>query len=673
MWDPLRNEPRKRISECLCVFLERLLCDPMGTGTCFDEGIVGDFSFCCLTTAILDLVADLFAGLFELTLNFYSTDAIFRFIDRNAYLFFLKKNIVSIIDCIFSVFSLIPEVGPCLRVIFVRAFALVVCIIEIAIRYVIALFTLPYFVLFDESSFVLDPARGAQEEWETILDGFGDPENPTSFVNCICFVLNWGVPIPPIPCMECEPQGFIVPPPDIEIDFAPPGSFESIMQLVKDDPSFAFYGRLHGLKRLTPIRRYDGETANPWELKDMIMRNAQFMGGVVERGLKDIDRKAAETKRLLKERSALTTTIYHPHTVTVDGELRDEFQHDSNRTAAAAAKSVQSGLSPTKPPLTGCTPTPACFDLCGIPRSLAELLSFALAWFGRIWTAFIQSGTEGFDYFTDGGLEQDVTLAIRLLLEPVVAACDLLNLVIPVTQFAARPDFCCFFVRLADLTACILQTIVNAIKSLALGSNETPVKFTYFKEGDFEKDLDVSFTLTLDLVVCACNLIRAVLPFLESNGFDVCCFPEVVAAVAIEITRGIIFTILNLALLGTDKGREYFQLADPLNDSLDELPIVVRADAIINALFGTSIPALTQAQQNFADNDSGAFAPLDEAEPVCGQPQGGIPFCICNFLDTLIPARPEPLQPVSDTNCPYVRFFLSFFLHSRPPSSSNLQ
>lgn len=627
MWDPIRNQPRKRISECLCIFIERLLCDPMNTGTCFSESIVGDFSFCCLTTAVLDMVADLLAGLFEITLNFSDIDAIFRYIDRQKFLYFFKVNIVQIIDCIFSVLSLIPTVGECLRVIFVRLFALIVCLAEIILRYIVALFSLPYFVLNDESSFVLDPARGVQEEWEAILDGFGDPENPTSLINCLAFVINWGIPIPPIPCMDCEPQGYIQPPNDINIagELSSPGSFAGIMRLVKDDPEFAFYGRLDGLRRLTPIRRYEGETAVPWELKDMILRNAPYLGGIVTKGLQQVETKAdaARIRVGLRPRGK-------PIFIVDDNGERIGGVDTTGRLASSSnstTRSVESGLSPTKPPLTGCTPTPPCFDLACSFRASAKIISFDLAWFGRIWNGLLQGANDSpqWDYFKGGGIEQDITMAIRLLLEPVVCACDLINLVLPVTQFGDRPNFCCFFVRLADLVSCILQTTINAIKSLALGSEEG---FTYFKLGDFEKDLDVNFDITLDIVICACNLLRAIFPFAETWGFDICCWPEVFAATFIEVARGIIITILNFAQLGTPRGQAYFQLENPLSDDIAQLPIVVRAEAIVNAFFGVDIPALNEAQENFMNNDSGAFNLPATYEPVCGQPAGGFPFCI---------------------------------------------
>lgn len=432
MWDPVLDVPRFRISECLCIFIERILCDQGNTGTCLQDGFIDDnFSFCCLTDAILELVADLLAGLFELTLNFHSTDAIFRFIDRNKFLFFLKVNIVQIIDCIFSVFSLIPTVGPCLRIIFVRVFAVLLCLVEIIIRYIIALFTLPYFIVFGESSFVLDPARGAQAEWEAIIRGVTDSDDETSLVNCLSFILNYGIPIPPIPCMECEPSGFITPSPDVAIELGPPGSFENIMQLIKDDPSFAFYGQFTGLARLTPIRRYKNETAVPWVIRDMIAQNAPYAASLIQANMASVDHKADATLKRIRNRSPPRFT---PMRVNDEGEWIRVVSESVHSTGLnhTVDKSVQSGLAPTKPPLVGCSPTPPCFDLACYFRARLQWLGFLFEAFGRIWTAFIQAGTTNFEYFTDGGLEADLTLGIRLFVQRYVCMCDLLNLIIPV-------------------------------------------------------------------------------------------------------------------------------------------------------------------------------------------------------------------------------------------------
>lgn len=201
------------------------------------------------------------------------------------------------------------------------------------------------------------------------------------------------------------------------------------------------------------------------------------------------------------------------------------------------------------------------------------------------------------------------------------------------------------------MAACILQTTINAIKSLALGREND---FEYFKNGDFEKDLDVNFDITIEIVVCLCNLIRAIFPFIEANGFDVCCFPEVIVTTAVEILRLFLFTILNLALLAVPKGKAYFQLDNPATDDIDELPFVVRVDAVINSFFGVDIPSLNEASEEYAEETNDAFNIPDEYEPVCGQPQGGLGFCVANLLDTLIPARPRPLEPVANDNCPFI-------------------
>lgn len=616
MYDLTRGRPYRRLSDCICIFIERLLCDQAATGQCFNPSIVGDFSFCCLTTAILDLVADVLAGLFEFTLNVYSAERLFRFIDGQKYTYYLKVNLVKLVDCIFSVFSLIPTVGNCLRIIFVRLIALVLCLVEIMLRYIIGLFALPYYLVNDLPNFVTTPARGALEEWEAILDGFSSVNDPTSFSNCFCFVLNFGAPIPPIPCPTCTPQGYLEPPPNATISLTPPGSFSEVMRLIDQDPSFAFYGQLEGLARLTPIKRYapELERAHPVELRDMLRANAPYVQNMMRKNM---------------------------------ARFNAQMDRAHHRMGAQQKRSVTSGLSPTKPPLSQpCTPDIPCFDLCCLFRSLAELLAFALKWFGRIWTSLIQAGETNFVYWTEGGFEADLSTAIRLVVEPFVCVCDLLNLVIPVTMFAERPDFCCLLVRIADLVACVIQTLINSIKSLAMGRDEG---FTYFREGEFLHDIDVNLDITFDIVQCACNLVRAVFPFASANGFDICCIPETAIAVVIELLRWFFQLVINLALISGADGEAYFQLQNPATQSIDELPFVVQLDRLLDTAFGTRFQQSEEQQQA---TEGFGFEPAPP--PVCQQPSGGFGYCVCNILDTIIPARPDPKEPVSEENCPYV-------------------
>ena len=162
----------------------------------------------------------------------------------------------------------------------------------------------------------------------------------------------------------------------------------------------------------------------------MIARNARFIGGLVERGLKDVDTKADAVRRKMRTlpRPQRAGIIIEPYMVNENGDLRPQFSTNP--------KSAQSGLSPTKPPLSGCSnPIPPCFDLCCYPRAWAGIIDFALSWFGRVWNAFIQAGTSNFEYFTEGGIEQDFTMALRLYVQPYVCGCDLLNLILPGKSF----------------------------------------------------------------------------------------------------------------------------------------------------------------------------------------------------------------------------------------------
>lgn len=193
------------------------------------------------------------------------------------------------------------------------------------------------------------------------------------------------------------------------------------------DPSFAFYGQLEGLSRLTPIMRYKNETVVPWELKDMIMENTQHVHFLTKRELGRWDRRIDEARSRVEMDRRAKSTLF--------GKIIPE-QHEHH------VRSNTSGVRPTQPPLTlPCDDEIPCFDLCCIVRAILQYWAFLFSSFGRIWTSLIQAGSSDFSYWTEGGFEADLTLFIRIYSEIWVCICNVLNLVIPVTQFNVSHPF----------------------------------------------------------------------------------------------------------------------------------------------------------------------------------------------------------------------------------------
>lgn len=274
---PIEGVPR--LSECISIFLQRLLCDP--AQVCFDENaqptpclcyghpvpenVLGEFSLSCIIEAALTLIVDLLTALLDATYNFDNALTYFLWVDDKWFSYLdviLIDDLVSedvvggrnpgVVRCILSLFRVIPTVGGCVESL----------LVDFASR-VIAAFTV-FLVKYLTSSLVLNlvfflvgPLSGPQgacladppaqpefncvncaasqipsasspcfprgwlltpnrsrADWERIwkpiiVQETGTlEENRRSAENCFCQLLNL-IPIPRLPCTNCEPCGFI--------------------------------------------------------------------------------------------------------------------------------------------------------------------------------------------------------------------------------------------------------------------------------------------------------------------------------------------------------------------------------------------------------------------------------------------------------------------------------
>ena len=351
-----------------------------------------------------------------------------------------------------------------------------------------------------------------------------------------------------------------------------------------------------------------------------------------------------------------------------------EYETDYRTRAPRNEQSERLTVGPTVPPIVSCSsPTPDCFDLCCLFRALLELGAFTLEALARFFNGFIQyekarypGALNDFPYFTGELCEspfntdcfESVLVAfIFKLFKVPTCICRFLNLIVPITPDNPRQDLCCAIQRVAELIACILMVIINAVKALALGASNG---YSYYTMGFFYDDVSALFDVTLEVLDCACVLIRGTFPLnfipglQQAIDFDICCAPLALATSIVEALRAIVLTIISLATITVTPESYCFFRLDTTHGcpgTLDEIGIVHRVDVFLDSLLPlTDASAANSCLQN------------------CGKDQGigGVVPCICQLFNTLITWRDDPGLPVNctlgslncqkvDLCCPFVK------------------
>ncbi len=218
------------------------------------------------------LLADFMKGLYELFLNVSGADAFFLWLDTQTNFQQLAADIVTLADCIFSLLDFVPVVGYCLKQIFVQLVNFAANAIAFLLKVVVALGTLTY----DLPSGHMDRnflfmGDLAISEWEQIV-GILNANTPSSLINCLRYVLNYGVQIPPITLDE---QGHSVQCPDpqcVPVDFIPPppiiarANAKGILNSVGEESHLNRKFSMSRGSRVTPIMYYETErnASMPW-------------------------------------------------------------------------------------------------------------------------------------------------------------------------------------------------------------------------------------------------------------------------------------------------------------------------------------------------------------------------------------------------------------------------
>lgn len=165
-------------------------------------------------------------------------------------------------------------------------------------------------------------------------------------------------------------------------------------------------------------------------------------------------------------------------------------------------------------------------------------------------------------------------------------------------------------------------------------------------QSQFECDIDRMADQTIIIVVCLCDIVRAVFPI---PGLDLCCAAEAVLVTAIEIIRLFIEIVVNLGTINT-VGADYFKVAPPtmpggLPGPIDDIGLVRQFDIIFDSLFG-----MPGGRCSFQEPAS------SPPHFVGGEAVGGAFTCVCQILNWIVPARQYPslavgVCPPDDPNC----------------------
>lgn len=644
--NPLYQTPR--LTEGVCVFLTRALCDPTDTGGVCFNGIANQllmgFDFCCLTTKLGNGLADMATALFEFSLHLAKgPDDFFLFIDAQPFTTVLRDDLIALARCAAKVFSLIPQFGVALENLAVAVLAYIISMLDFFIRVGIGLATLPYYILVlpDATNFLQTP-NVALDLFVSIQDAL-IADTPSSAKNSLCVLANNAFPIPPIPCGECQVGGFIPPAPVMTADkkrdyrfFDSEGNLlNTPLSLMREAWGLPPPEPNEGAYHITPLIYYGANhTSNPIELYHMLYVSVQSLDArtvMPWRDLRDVDdwvdKRKAKMMATWRSRQECNARAYELRTLETQEPRRYRYLE---RTGALAnetctqssdlplivpwgerkARSIEGRLTtlPTTPPLVGCSPKPPCFDLCCILRTLLTLAVHIVQTLARFFSGLIQynaslQGTmQDFPYFTGEfanfgkpTFESDTVKLILLTFSPVKCICEVLNLIIPVTPSAftqGRPDLCCFVQRFAELVSCTYQVLVNMINALAMGSN---TNWAYFRYGMFIRDVETLLDIALEVVICLGVFIRSIFPlsyipgFKEATDFDPSCALEVLLNFAIEVTRFILQIIISLVTITINPDSYCYWRLDKTFDhncggKLDEIGVVKQWDRLNQVL-----------------------------------------------------------------------------------------
>lgn len=313
---------RKPLIDCVCIFLTRIICDFTGEDKpCFntdpdfgsptgppngnpaDQGFLKNFNFCCITNNIGRILNDFNKGLYEMFLHTTSASDWFTWIDTQKDTRIFVQNVVNLAGCIFSLLDNVPVVGFCMKRVFVELVNFVTSGTEFLFRIVIAVGTLIWDILegTPQNNLLLSGAK-AIEQWEAVIGIIAD-ESPDSLLNCVAYIFNFGIQIPPLTLDDNAQVIECGPPKCTPVGFIPPSSatagkkrkLDDMVHWEKDYLNFRYHES--NRNRVTPILVYEEERQNstlrwfrPDFLRERLLRgNDLFASKTLPKAMKDVD------------------------------------------------------------------------------------------------------------------------------------------------------------------------------------------------------------------------------------------------------------------------------------------------------------------------------------------------------------------------------------------------
>ena len=594
------------ISDCACLAVTRVMCDPTNEGvTCaqrYAGTLLEDFDFCCYHDNMYLFIADFDTMMFEYTLHLTSVDDFIVFLDRQPFTTFLKTSYAEMLNCFYGIFRVVDTYGTCIQTVLNELTLFYTCMIELLYRITVAFITLPYFEvsLPGIDNFISRPGDEALHMTIAFLDRITST-GPDTLLSCLKFLLNTGFPVAPAGCTN----GCIV---------------DDGMQSTKKNMPYVLPSGFYR-SQLNPVYDYSQmSVVTEWRAVDWWEQMSfQSSGHVVKDAMKRIDMSMDKFAQKLAKRKC-----HAPKLVT----------------------------SPPVDPIV-CDPPPACFDLSCLPSKLIIIMAHATAFGARALNAAFQTrGGMGSPYFTGTGcssgpcLQSDLTAMIVNLIAPLRCLCNVIHLVIPPSGYA---DPCCFFTLLGEGLSCIVQVGLNVLTSM---TNDTD--YTYIKmQSGLLHDFDILLKIANSTFDCLCDFVRIIFGIVLDlselvKNYDPCCIPTKLFRAVIEIIRMVGYIMLSLATLEEMDSQCYFYLKTANRPGCEEtvhtLPILLQFD---------KVRAVFLAPQNDANiGKCGVY--LDPTK----QLDEGIATCICTLLNAVLaqvfkldPNTPDPASCPIDLCC----------------------
>lgn len=533
-----------RLSDGLCIYFRRLICDPTDPLTqCYQstaQTILGPFQTCCALVEAVGGVADIIGFLFDMSRHMYSFDVITTFLNNQYITTTTAINLTAIIRCLFNAFAIIPTLGPCLAQFLSGIAGYILGVLDVLVRILVGLIFLAYYLINNIPNYITNRGQAITQLIDLTAQ-FTNYTLPDSTINCGCFVLNVGIPIPPVPCTSCVPGGYLEP----TLRF----NLSNTQYPNRDlEPACGSFPR-----------------QRPWQPGAPPRVNPQVF-----------DPK--RFGRLPPEAAANTTEFVRARMEKMREKIRQRI--DEQRAEISPRQTFT--LSPTQPPVARtCTnPVPQCFDFCCFLRTMATLLYDVVFFLSQTINSLAQDWDIGFPFFVTGNVsicsaqcptvqynapdcsvacpginisfEESLSNVITSLAAALTCFCNTINLVIPIIGYGdvytERPDICCWVIRLGDLVAATLLVFIRMIKNLATGNTSPPgtPPFPYFTQGQFIVEIDQLFDILLDVITCIGFLGKIFLHETRKNSANAeffFCFVQFVPSYLLDnlagLTRGV--------------------------------------------------------------------------------------------------------------------------------------